>query len=54
MTVARIALSFNMELHDTTQDDLDIHHIRLTGYPKKGMGEVKVLVTEKIDAKLAG
>ncbi|KAJ5160940.1 uncharacterized protein N7482_007944 [Penicillium canariense] len=47
LTIARLVRTFNMEICDTTPDDLAVHHIRLTGAPKHGTGEVKVKVTEK-------
>lgn len=48
LTFARLIQTFNMEIHDTTEDDLIVHHIRLTGAPKQGNGEVKVKVKEKL------
>ncbi|KAJ1712536.1 cytochrome P450 [Aspergillus flavus] len=48
LTFAKLIRTFNMEIYDTTVDDLTVHHIRLTGAPKQGTGEVKVKVTEKI------
>ncbi|RHZ61391.1 hypothetical protein CDV55_104001 [Aspergillus turcosus] len=48
LTLARLVRTFNMEICDTTPDDLAVHHVRLTGAPKQGTGEVKVKVTKKI------
>lgn len=53
LTVARVACEFNMELHDTTPEDLEVHHARLTGCPKKGTGEVKVMITGRLDLDIA-
>ncbi|OXV07109.1 hypothetical protein Egran_05126 [Elaphomyces granulatus] len=47
ITLAKLVRSFDMELFETTSEDLEIYHIRLTPYPRKGQGEVKVRVTEK-------
>lgn len=44
ITIARVAKRFDMELYETTTEDLGVYHVRLTGYPRKGMGEVKVKV----------
>jgi hypothetical protein len=48
LTIARITSTFDMELYETTPEDLGIYHIRLTGYPKEGMGEVKANITGKV------
>jgi hypothetical protein len=47
ITLAKLVRSFDMELFETTSEDLETYHIRLTPYPRKGHGEVKVRVTEK-------
>ncbi|KAM0418947.1 hypothetical protein ACHAPT_012105 [Fusarium lateritium] len=47
MTIAKIATSFEMELYNTSPEDVQVHHIRLTGYPKRGTGEIKALITSK-------
>lgn len=35
LTIARLVLSYDMELHGTTIDDLALDHVRLAGYPNK-------------------
>ena len=47
LTIARIVRSFEMDLYETTPEDLEIYHVRLVGCPRKG-GDVKVTVTGKI------
>jgi hypothetical protein len=53
LTIARIVRRFHMELHDTTAEDISIHHVRLVGYPKRKAGtsetygQVKVRVTKE-------
>ena len=55
LAIARIVCSFNMDLYNTTLEDVEIYHARIVGYPRKisgkgkGRGEVKVKVTEKIE-----
>lgn len=55
ITIARLVLSFDMDLSGTTTDDLSIDHVRLVGYPKKARhtanarGEIKVKVTGRAD-----
>ncbi|KAK3325938.1 cytochrome protein [Apodospora peruviana] len=44
LVIARIIRRFELELHDTTGDDVEVYHIRLTGYPRKGLGDIKVRV----------
>lgn len=44
LTIARLVTSFDMDLFETTTEDVEFFHIRLTGYPKKGNGEVKVMI----------
>lgn len=48
LTLAKLIGTFNMEIHDTSPDDVKVHHIRLTGAPKRGAGEVKVKIIDKI------
>ncbi|KAI0120648.1 cytochrome protein [Xylariales sp. AK1849] len=48
LTFAKLIGTFKMEIHDTTPDDVKVYHIRLTGAPKRGRGEVKVKIVEKI------
>jgi len=54
LAIARIVHRFQLELHDTTSQDISIHHVRLVGYPKREAGasetygEVKVRVISKL------
>ncbi|KJZ68590.1 Trichodiene oxygenase [Hirsutella minnesotensis 3608] len=54
LTIARLVRTFDMELHETTMDNIKIHHVRLIGYPDKAKnrenvrGEVKVKVVRKL------
>jgi hypothetical protein len=48
LTLARLVRTFDMEICGTTPDDVAVHHVRLTGAPKHGTGEVKVKVTKKM------
>ncbi|KAI8649474.1 hypothetical protein NCS56_01495900 [Fusarium sp. Ph1] len=47
IAIAKVATSFEMELYNTSLEDVQVHHIRLTGYPKRGTGEIKATVTSK-------
>lgn len=47
IAIAKIATSFEMELYNTSLEDVQVHHIRLTGYPKRGTGEIKATITSK-------
>jgi hypothetical protein len=55
IAIARIASAFDMNLHDTMKDDIEVHHVRLVGYPKKvqgqspGRGQVKVKMTGMVE-----
>jgi hypothetical protein len=57
ITIARLVLSFEMELCNTTVEDLSIDHVRLVGYPKKAKytanarGEIMVKITGRADGK---
>ena len=35
MTLARIVLTYDMSLHNTTDADIEIHHASIVGYPRK-------------------
>lgn len=35
LTIAKLVLSYDMELCGTTIDDLALDHVRLAGYPSK-------------------
>ncbi|POR37823.1 Trichodiene oxygenase [Tolypocladium paradoxum] len=48
MAIAKIASSFDMDLFETTTDDLEVYHVRVMGYPRKGAGEVKAKVVRKV------
>lgn len=49
MTLARIVLTYDMELYNTTEKDIEIYHASIVGYPKKSrdpdFGQVIVKVT---------
>ncbi|GAM37558.1 benzoate 4-monooxygenase cytochrome P450 [Talaromyces pinophilus] len=49
MTLARTVLTYDMELYNTTEKDIEIHHASIVGYPKKSrdpdFGQVVVKVT---------
>jgi hypothetical protein len=47
MTIARIVSSFDLEPYDAVQEGLELYRIRIVGYARKGLGEVKVRVTKK-------
>lgn len=47
LTIARIVTQFDMSLFETTAQDLEIHHARVVGYPKHGLGEVKVRIASR-------
>lgn len=50
LTIARLMCGFEMELWDTTVEDVQIHHARIIGTPKfdktrgPGQGEIEVKV----------
>lgn len=52
-TLARIASCFNMDLFETTKEDVTVHCERVLAYPKQprfgtaAIGQVKVKVTGK-------
>lgn len=54
LTFARLLRSFDMELFNTTMEDIRIHKAYVIGQPKivkgkgEGQGEVEVLVTTKL------
>jgi hypothetical protein len=53
LTVARLICTFDMELWNTTLDDVQIHHARIFGSPKydkrrgAGQGEIKVKILQE-------
>ncbi|KAF3479504.1 uncharacterized protein GIQ15_06480 [Arthroderma uncinatum] len=49
--IAAIASRLDMELFDTTQQDIEVYHARGPAYPKEGPGSVKVKVTGVCEAK---
>lgn len=55
LVIARLVLTYDMELCGTTPEDLSIDHVRLVGYPKKAKhtanarGEIKVKITGRVD-----
>ena len=50
LTIARLICGFDMELWNTTLDDVQIHHARIIGTPKydkhrgPGQGEIEVKI----------
>ncbi len=58
LTLARVVSRYDMELHNTTLDDVQIHHARIIGAPEhdksKGadwvQGEIEVKVARKVVA----
>ncbi|KAK0623788.1 cytochrome P450 [Immersiella caudata] len=42
LTLARLVRRFDMTLDGTKLEDVEPYHIRLTSYPREGMGEVRV------------
>ena len=54
LTIARMVRNFDMDLCNTTVEDVQVHNVRLVGHPKfvkgkgPGQGEVKVVVTRKV------
>jgi hypothetical protein len=52
LTIARLMCAFDMELWNTTLDDVQIHHARIIGTPKydkqrgPGQGEIEVKILE--------
>lgn len=53
MTLARIVLMYDMELYDTTLEDVEIYHARIVGYSKKSSNPIRGEVTVKIKGKRA-
>lgn len=55
LTISRIVRSFTMDLYETTLKDIEIHHIRLVGFPRTvkgqgtGRGKIRVKVTGKTE-----
>lgn len=43
--IAKVASSIDMDLFETTQQDIDVYHTRGFSFPKEGAGTVKVRVT---------
>lgn len=37
-----------MELFETTVEDTEVYRVRLTGLPKKGMGEIKARILSRV------
>ena len=60
LTIARIVRTFNMDLYETTLEDVEIHHTRIMGYPRKAKrqenerGKVKVKVAGKTEEEDTG
>jgi hypothetical protein len=55
LTLARVIRSYDMELRNTTADDVSIGSVLIIGQPKvdknrgPGQGEVDVMVTRKLE-----
>jgi hypothetical protein len=55
LTLARVIRSYDMELSNTTADDVSIGSVLIIGQPKvdknrgPGQGEVDVMVTRKLE-----
>jgi hypothetical protein len=55
LTFARVIRSFDMELSNTTVDDVSIDSVLIIGQPKvdknrgPGQGEVDVMITRKLE-----
>lgn len=52
LCISRIVRQFDLELYNTTMEDLDMTHARIVGYPKnvtgkKFLGEIRVKVQKK-------
>lgn len=58
MTIARLSRTFDMDLHKTTMDRVEVYHDRFVAYPKKSQdtgswrGEIVVKVTGKSNLKI--
>lgn len=56
LTFARVLRSFEMDLDNTTIEDIEIHNAFILGQPKivkgkgEGQGEVKIVVTAKLQS----
>lgn len=54
LTIARLVKTFEMDLYETGMEDVQIHHVRIVGYPKKAKntanvrGEIMVKVTGRV------
>lgn len=53
MTLARIVLKYDMELYDTTHEDVELHHARIVGYPRKSNNPTRGQIIVKITGKRA-
>ncbi|KAB8235861.1 hypothetical protein ETB97_003341 [Aspergillus alliaceus] len=55
LTLSRVVRAYDLELYDTTIDDIDVTHARIVGYPKaipgksEGTGEIRVNVLKKLE-----
>ncbi|KAB8075740.1 Trichodiene oxygenase [Aspergillus leporis] len=54
LALSRVVQAYDVELYDTTIDDIDVTHARIVGYPKaipgktEGTGEIRVKVVKKL------
>lgn len=53
MTLARIVLTYDMELYDTTHEDVELYHARIVGYPKKSSNPTRGQIIVKVKGKRA-
>ncbi|KAK4443094.1 cytochrome P450 [Podospora aff. communis PSN243] len=47
LLLARLVSRFDLTLDGTTVEDVEPYHIRLTSYPREGMGEVRVRIERR-------
>lgn len=47
LVIAKLITTYDMELHKTGHEDVEIHHGRLTGFPQRGKGKIRVKVTRR-------
>lgn len=47
LAFAKIVQRFDMELFETTEKNVGIHHIRVTNFPKDCSSEIKVKISKE-------
>lgn len=56
LTIACLACKFDMELYDTTVDHVQVHRVRLLGYPRTNLkvgsrqGQVMVKINQYLNS----